>query len=92
MKGDFVKLVNKDMHECDLKFTYEEIQNIPKNKFKEIVKEAVEKASLRNLLKEKETLSKGKQLKYSELKTRPYLMPGRNLNITDMRRIFQMRI
>ena len=37
-------------------------------------------------------LSKGNDLKYEELKTQSYLLPGNNLSINDMRRILQIRI
>ena len=92
LKDDFVKIVNKDLMECKIKLTYEEIQNISNKKFKELVKEAITKASFEKLLSEKEKLSKGKEIQYKQLKTQPYLLPGNNLNIDEMRKILQVRI
>ena len=84
IKGDFVKLVNKDLKDCNISLSYEDIQNTSKLKFKEIVKSTVQKASFRKLQEEKNKLSKGKDMKYEELKTQQYLMPGNYLNIQDM--------
>ena len=92
MKGDYVNIVNKDLVDCKINLTYDQIKTLTKKKFKEIEKEAVRKASLQNLLNEKRMLSKGNDLKYEELKTQSYLLPGNNLSINDMRRILQIRI
>ena len=62
LKGDFVKLVKKDMSECDMTLTFEDIETIPKTKFKELLKEAIKKATFKNLLNEKDKISKGIRL------------------------------
>ena len=92
VKGDFVQLVRKDLNDCHISLSSDEIRNLPKNKFKEFVKEKVEEAAFTELVKEKYKTSKGNLLKYDELKTQNYLLPGGNLNYMDMKRILQMRI
>ena len=92
IRGDFAKLVNKDLLDCEINLTYDEIKRTSKRKFKEIVKHAIEKASFKNLQKDKNKLSKGKEIAYKYQKHQGYLIPGNNINIYDMRRIFQLRI
>ena len=92
LKGDFVTIVKSDLKDCRINLTHEEIQNTSKRKFKEIVRESIRGAAFQKLLSEKINLSKGKDLQYEKLKTQSYLMPGRNININDMRRILQLRI
>ena len=92
VRGDFVKLVNKDLLDCNINLTYDEIKSTPKKKFKEMIKHSIEKASFENLLKEKSKLRKGKEILYEHQKHQGYLKPGNNINIHDMRRIFQLRI
>ena len=92
VKGDYVILVNKDLDDFKISMTYEEIKDMSKQKFKELVKGRTEKASLEKLLKEKNKLSKGKELEYTELKTQNYMRPGNKLSIHQMRKILQLRI
>ena len=92
LKGDFVKIVKRDLEECRTKLTYDKIQRTPKKKLKELVRESIKKASFEYLMSEKTKLSKGKGLDYKQLKTQPYPLPGNNINIHDIRRILQLRI
>ena len=92
INGDFVNIVKKDLGDFNISLTYEEMKSIPKKKFKEMVKKRSEIASFERLLKEKEKVSKGKDLHYEELRLQDYLTPGNNLSISDMRKIFQVRI
>ena len=91
INGDFVNIVKKDLGDFNISLTYEEMKSIPKKKFKEMVKKRSEMASFERLLKEKEKVSKGKDLHYEELRLQDYLTPGNNLSISDMRKIFQVR-
>ena len=68
------------------------MKSTPKKKFKEMVKKRSEIASFQSLLKEKEKLSKGKGLQYKEPNVQPYLWPGNNRSIDDMRKILQVRM
>ena len=92
IKGDYMKLVLKDLKDCKISLSFEEIKNTSKLKFKELVKSSIEKASFERLIEEKKRLSKGNTLVYEELKTQQYLLPGNGLTLTDKRRIFQIRI
>ena len=92
VRGDFVKFVKKDLLDCNINLTYNEIKSTPKKKFKEMIKHAIEKASFKNLEKEKSKLSKGKEISYKYQKDQSYLKPGNNITLSDMRRIFQLRI
>ena len=92
LRGDFVMFVNKDLAELEITMTYDEIKNVPKNKFKELVKEKTKKASFEKLLKDRGKLHKGREIEYEELETQGYLRPGNQLNIHEMRKILQIRI
>ena len=46
MKGDYVKIVNKDLKECKIGLTFDEIKNTSKMKFKELVKKVDRNCSI----------------------------------------------
>ena len=56
MKNDYVKLVMKDLKDCELNMKVEEVANMKMKKYKEIVKKACKKAAFIKLLKEKDKL------------------------------------
>ena len=87
-----LEIVNKDLSDCEINLTHDEIKNIPKHKFKEMVKTFIEKASFTNLLEEKNKTSKGRNVEYNEFKMQHYLAPGNQIVINDMRKIFQLKI
>ena len=73
-KGDWCLVVQEDLQEFDLDhISWEEIENMSKQNFKSIVKEAMTKVAFQYLIEEKEKMSKMKNVEYSELKLQSYL-------------------
>ena len=62
-----------------------------KKSFKALVKESCHNASFTSLIKEKDSRSKGREIKYESLKTQGYLLPENGLNVEQMRRIYHVR-
>ena len=68
----------------------EEIRNMTKNKFKNMVKSRIEKKSYEYLQSKRG--SKGIEIKYNALEMSEYLLPfNSKLNIEEKRRLFQIR-
>ena len=91
LKGDWVNLVSEDLQSLKMFLSFDDISRMPKGKFKELVKKSCEKACFNSLLKEKNILSKGREIQYSCLMTQSYLKPESSLVIDDMRWIFSVR-
>ena len=89
LKGDWYKECLKDIKE--LKFNRENIESFTKNGMNKALKEAIEKAAIKYLLKEKDKQSKGKELFYSSLQTQSYFKPDSNLSSREMKQMFQIR-
>ena len=92
LMGDWVKYVHEDMSELQLNYNFDEISKLSKHKWKQIVKEASEKACLKSLLKDKSKLSKGKEIQYDRLKMKSYLESGYGLNSDTQRKILKIRV
>ena len=92
IKGDFASAVMQDLKDCKLEMKFSDIERMTKIKFKEIVKSAVEKACIESYIREKQQLSKGKEIEYEELKLQRYMMPGSGLSSESIARILSLRI
>ena len=92
MKGDWLKYVHEDMEELQLNYSFEEISNFSKTKWKLTVKEAAQKACFKSLMSDKSKLSKGKEIKYNELACQSYFKGGHGLNSETKRRIVKVRL
>ena len=71
LKGDWVTTVTEDMQELGIDLTMEEIAATSKLRFKEIVKNRVEKKALQYLIKLKESHSKAKNIKHDNIQLQP---------------------
>ena len=89
VKGDWVTTVLDDLQELDIKQNFDEISEIPKVTFKNIVNSKVKQKALNFLRNEQQTHSKSKNLHYSDLKLQDYLMSG--LSIKEKSFIFLAR-
>ena len=89
-KGDWTTQVKQDLDDIKLNIELTEMKKIPKNKFKNLVKEKIKELTFSSLLEEKTTHSKMKRLTYNEYKTQSYL---KNKNITkeQMMNVFRFR-
>ena len=71
--GDWVRIVQADMKELNINMTDEEIQGVPKQTFKTIVKKKVREKFIEHLNSLKNQHSKSKHLDISDLKVADYL-------------------
>ena len=78
IRGDWVSTVNQDLIELDINLSFEEIERISKDAFKELVKKNVKKCALDYLKKLQQTHSKARNLPYDELDLQMYLKSGTN--------------
>ena len=89
---DWVTTVLSDLKEINLNMTLEEIRNMKKQTFINIIKRKIEYKSLKYLEKMKEKHSKVDSLKHPVLKMQPYLMPNdAKMKKEECQMIFQMR-
>ena len=89
---DWTKTVTEDLIKLDLKLNYEEITNMKKSKFKNLVKNQVEVKALIFLNQLKSEHSKVRKLDYKMIKMRKYLMPN-NEDVTNEEKqlLFKLR-
>ena len=92
IKGDFSSLVKKDLLDCQINLTFEEIESFSKVKFKSFVRKSCERASFNKLIHDKSKLSKGKELEYCMSELQQYLTPGSYLSSDDVCNILKCRI
>ena len=91
IRGDFVNQVTQDLKDINVNLSFSQIAAISKEKFKSIVKLACQEACFKQLLKNKQNMSKGKEITYDKFQIQPYLKPGYGLNLYSMRKIYFMR-
>ena len=90
VKDDWVITVDKNMTEINLKLTENEMNNMKKFKFKELLKNKIHTASFKYLQKIQEKHSKSKDIKYEHFQIQQYLT---NNKFTTKEKImlFQLR-
>jgi len=91
IKGDWIKYIHEDMKELQIEHSFEEISKFSKRQWKQIVKDASQKACFKSLLSDKSKLSKGKEIKYDKFVMQPYLKSGGNITSEVKRKIFTIR-
>ena len=90
IKGDWVSQCLKDLADLKIHETLNEIKQIPRNKFKNILKRRIEINAL-EYLKNKRG-SKGQEIEFTILEMSEYLLPYHSkLNIEEKREIFALR-
>ena len=65
-KGDWILVVKEDLKELQINLSFEEIASISNKRFKEIVRNACKQACFSSLIRDKNKLSKGKEIEYSD--------------------------
>ena len=89
-RGDWVSSCLKDLKYLNINLKIEEIRSMKKNKFREILKQSIEKKALQYLLKKRG--SKGSRIKYSRMKMAEYLSPNyAKISLSEQRYIFARR-
>ena len=89
---DWVTTILSDLNELNWDITIEDIQQMKKKRFLNIVKRKVQNKSFKDLLKIKEKHSKVKSIKHKMLQMQNYLLPNKlNMKIEDSQLIFKLR-
>ena len=91
IKGNFVKVVRKDLTQLKINLSFNQISNLSKTNFKKIVKTSCSEYVFQYLLNEKAKLSKGSEIIYKHFETQPYFQPLSNLTLSQTRFVFQVR-
>ena len=92
IRGDWVTQVEIDMRELGLFLTFDQIKNISKEKFKQVLRDRVRKKSFDFLTKIQATHSKTKNLVYLKLALQTYLSQYSSLTIREKSLIFAARV
>ena len=92
-----VSQVLKELEDLDIKLEIEQIASLSKGKYKEIIKEAVYRKALSDLLQRKQSRqserAKGKLNKYSEFQLPEYLCPNnQDLTTEEQKWLFKCRV
>ena len=89
-KGDWSEIVKKDLSDFSLKFTFDQIKHMKYEKFKSIVKKACKIYTLNHLLLTKSSHRKGKNLEYSKIETKEYLLTNK-ITVSQAMLLFKIR-
>ena len=90
-RHDWVQTVRKDLEHLEINLSFSQIASMGKKVFKQLVKESCEIACFKSLIREKEKLSKGSEITYTDFKSQPYLMSDSELSVEMMRKIYHIR-
>ena len=90
IKGDLVSQVMEDLEQLDIKLTFDQIKQYPKEKFKMMIKDKVNKVSYIWLIKEKEKLKSVQNIHYLRFEMQQYLVTDK-LNTQQKRLLFHLR-
>ena len=91
-KGDFVTLVENDKKLLKISLSDQEISEISKSKYKQIVKKAISEEAFKDLMRQKENHSKMTELQYSELAMQSYLKSDCILTDDEKCLLFKCRV
>ena len=87
--GDWISTVKKDLRKLNLNYSFDEIKQFSRFTFKNILKDHIEKAALKNLtLRIK---SKGKEITYDRIEMQNYLKSDSELSLEEKKLNFKLR-
>jgi hypothetical protein len=84
-KDDWATSVHTDMEEVNIGLTLDEMKNMKKSCFKTHLKQKISEAAFTDLLKIKDTHSKGKEIKYTKFELQDYM---KNNHFTTEEKLF----
>ena len=90
-KGDWVSQIQSDLIELGINYTFDQIRQCSKLAFKKLVKERVTQNAFKYLCDLQGSYTKGRDIKYSELKLQDYLKSNQGLSIKEKSFIFAAR-
>ena len=88
-KGDFVYQVIKDKYDLKILLEDDEIEDIPPQQWKKMIKTKIKEKALTDLVNENKEKSKTKHIIFKELEMSEYLKENRNTELTEI--IFSLR-
>ena len=88
-KGDWVSTCLNNLQEMDIKMSLKEIKEMEKSKYKELIKSKCNELAFRYLSNKRG--SKGKEIDYKSIKMSQYLQPNNELEISEQKKIFEIR-
>ena len=89
-RGDWFSMCKTDLMELDIQESLEDIKNMNKNKFLQILKNKTKIRAFKYLIAKQG--KKGKDIKYSNIEMAEYLLPyNEQLSIEEKRRLFSAR-
>ena len=91
VRGDWIELVNKDLHELDISLSFEEIKRTSPNEFKNFVNKQTEEKAFNYLMNIKETQSKIRNITYKKLQMAEYLKSHSKQTKTEVNFILTLR-
>ena len=89
-EDDWCLTVQDDLQQLNITLSFDDIKALKKEKYKSIVKEAIEKKAFQDLQKMKENHSKGKEIVYGSLQMRKYLT-STNISVEKAKLLLQLR-
>ena len=90
VKGDWIKLIEKDFSFIGKEMDENKIKETSKSAYKKWIKREVKKAAFESYLKERNALSKIKDVQYSELKIQDYLK-DKMFNRSERKLLYALR-
>ena len=78
----------KDLEEFEITQTFEEIKQMSKSQFSNILKLKVKQNALKYLLNRQK--SKGKEIKYENIRMAEYLLPYSKLSVSQKQKMFEI--
>ena len=90
VKGDWLKLLEKDFKFIGVEMNEEKIRSTPKDIYKKEIKQLIDKAAFSYFIELKNTHKKIKDIHYEALKIQPYLQ-SKLLNIKEKELLYSLR-
>ena len=90
VKGDWLKLLEKDFKFIGVEMNEEKIRSTPKDIYKKEIKQLIDKAAFNYFIELKNTHKKIKDIHYEAMKIQPYLQ-SKLLNIKEKELLYSLR-
>ena len=91
-KGDFVYLVQKDLHEINMEMSDEQIHPFTNLKWQNIVKQKVNQAAFKHLISENMSKEKTKHFVFDTFEMRKYLFVNRSTSLARILFLFDQEL
>ena len=89
IKSDWASTCKSNLKEMNINISFSEIEKMTVKEYKKMIKTNCDKLAFEYLMKKKG--SKGKEIIYTNLQMSQYLQPNNHLEITEQKKIFELR-